>query len=171
MGKLKTFIKDTYIYIILIILVILLKIYVVAPIRVNGSSMIDTLQDRDIMILDKISYKFNNIERFDIVVVDDMQELIIKRIIGLPGETIEYKDNRLYIDGKYIEENFSHKRTDDFSLNKLDSKKIPDDCYFVLGDNRINSKDSRIIGFINKKQILGKTSFTIFPLERIGNKN
>lgn len=162
--------KDLWIYIVIIIVVILLKIFIVAPIKVNGISMIDTLEDKDIMILDKISYRFKDIKRFDIVVVDDKEELIIKRVIGLPGEYIEYKDNKLYVNGKYVKENFNRKEMEDYSIEELGETKVPEDTYFVLGDNRPNSKDSRIIGFIPKKQILGKTSLTIFPFNRFGNK-
>lgn len=162
--------KDLWIYIVIIIVVILLKIFIVAPIKVNGTSMIDTLEDKDIMILDKISYRFKDIKRFDIVVVDDKEELIIKRVIGLPGEYIEYKDNKLYVNGKYVKENFNRKEMEDYSIEELGETKVPEDTYFVLGDNRPNSKDSRIIGFIPKKQILGKTSLTIFPFNRFGNK-
>lgn len=170
MIKTKEIFKEFWIYIILIALIILIKLYIVTPVKVNGTSMIDTLHDSDIMILNKLSYKFNDIKRFDIVVVDDKEELIIKRVVGLPGEYIEYKNNKLYVNGKYIKEEFSHKYTDDFSINELEATKIPEDCYFVLGDNRVNSKDSRIIGFIPKEQILGKTTLTIFPFNRIGNK-
>ena len=162
--------KDLWIYVVIIIVVILIKIFIVAPIRVNGTSMIDTLEDKDIMILDKISYRFKEIKRFDIVVVDDKEELIIKRVIGLPGEYIEYKDNKLYVNGKYVKENFNRKEMEDYSIEELVKTKVPEDTYFVLGDNRSNSKDSRIIGFIPKKQILGKTSLTIFPFDRFGNK-
>ncbi len=170
MTKIKEIFKEFWIYIILIIIIILIKIFIVTPVKVNGTSMIDTLHDKDIMILNKISYRFNDIKRFDIVVVDDKEELIIKRVIGLPGEYIEYKDNKLYVNGKYIKEKFSHKDTDDFSIEELEATEIPDNCYFVLGDNRVNSKDSRVIGFIPKEQILGKTSLTIFPFNRFGNK-
>lgn len=170
MRKVKEVFKEFWIYIVLIILIILVKLYIVTPVKVNGTSMIDTLHDNDIMILNKLSYKFSNIKRFDIVVIDDKEELIIKRVIGLPGEYIEYKNNKLYVNGKHIKEDFSHKNTEDFSINELEATVIPDDCYFVLGDNRVNSKDSRIIGFIPKEQILGKTTLTIFPFNRLGNK-
>lgn len=163
--------KDLSVYIVIIIVVILIKLFIVAPIRVNGTSMIDTLENNDIMILDKISYRFKEIKRFDIVVVDDEEELIIKRVIGLPGEYIEYKNNKLYVNGKYVKENFNRKEMNDYSIKELGKTKVPEDTYFVLGDNRPNSKDSRIIGFIPKKQILGKTALTIFPFDRFGNKN
>lgn len=162
--------KEVAIYLVVIVLIILLKQFVVAPIRVNGDSMNDTLENKDIMILNKVSYHFQEIKRFDIVVVDIESEKIIKRVIGLPGENIEYIDNTLYVNGKRIEENFSHKETDDFSIEELGVKKVPEDSYLVLGDNRSNSLDSRMIGFIPKNNIIGKTSFTIFPFSRFGEK-
>lgn len=162
--------KEVAIYLAVIVLIILLKQFVVAPIRVNGDSMNDTLENKDIMILNKVSYHFQEIKRFDIVVVDIESEKIIKRVIGLPGENIEYIDNTLYVNGKRIEENFSHKETDDFSIEELGVKKVPEDSYLVLGDNRSNSLDSRTIGFIPKNNIIGKTSFTIFPFSRFGEK-
>ncbi len=170
MEKSKKILKEVGIYIIVIIVVFLLRYYVVALIKVNGSSMDDTLENKDIMILDKLSYRFSSIKRFDIVVVKQDKEYLIKRVIGLPGENVEYKNNILYINGEKVEEDFSHKKTEDFTLEELDSKKVPDQYYFVLGDNRGNSMDSRMIGFIPKKNIIGKTSLTIFPLHRIGTK-
>lgn len=158
-------IKEILSYIIIIIVVLLIKQFIVTPIRVNGSSMNNTLKDKDIMILDKISYRFSNINRFDIVVVKYDKERLIKRVIGLPGDKIEYKDNTLYVNGKKVKEEFKHKKTDDYILNE----EIPDNYYFVVGDNRGNSLDSRIIGLVKKENILGKTSLIIFPFNRIGN--
>lgn len=170
MNKIKIFFKESWIYILVILIVILVKMFIVSPIRVNGDSMIDTLHNKDIMILDKISYRFNEIKRFDIVVIKEDKEYLIKRVIGLPGEKVEYKDNELYINGNKIDEDFTHKKTEDFSLGELDSETIPENEYFVLGDNRENSMDSRIIGFIPRKNILGKTTLTILPFSRFGNK-
>ena len=151
-------------YIITIIIVLLIKQFIVAPIKVNGSSMSTTLENNDIMILNKIDYRFNDIKRFDIVVVDSEYEYLIKRVIGLPGETIEFKDNKLYVNGKYIKQNFKYKETEDFKY------KVPKGKYFVMGDNRTNSLDSRSFGPFEKKKILGKTSLTIFPFSRYGKK-
>ena len=159
-------VKDILGYIIVIVIVLLIKQFIVTPIRVNGASMNDTLYDKDIMILDKISYNFKEIERFDIVVIKKNGEYLIKRVIGLPGETVEYKDNKLYINGEIVEENFKHKVTDDFKLEES----IPDNYYFVVGDNRSDSLDSRIIGLIKEDEILGKTSLVLFPFKRIGIK-
>ena len=160
------FLKSTYGYIIIIILVLLIKQFIIVPIRVNGSSMNNTLYDGDIMILDKISYRFSDIKRFDIVVIKKNNEYLIKRVIGLPSEKVVYKDNKLYINDVLIEENFLHKKTDDYVLEEI----IPNDYYFVLGDNRIDSLDSRYIGLISKKEILGKTSLILFPFKRFGVK-
>ena len=161
----KRFLKEYIPYIIIIILVILVKVYVVTPIRVNGPSMNDTLHDKDIMILDEISYRFKSIKRFDIVVIRYKDEYIIKRVIGLPGEVVSCRDNKIYINGKVIEEDFSHKYTNDF-----DEVLVGDDSYFVLGDNRVNSTDSRIIGTVSKNNIRGKTSLTVYPFSRFGKK-
>lgn len=169
-DKIINVVKEISSYVIIIIIVIVIKQFVAAPIRVNGESMNDTLMDKDLMILNKIHYKFNDIKRFDIVVVDIQSEKIIKRVIGLPGESIEYINNILYIDGKRVEENFSHQQTEDFSIEKLGENKVPEDMYLVLGDNRSNSLDSRILGFIPKNEIIGKASLTIFPPTRIGQK-
>lgn len=161
----KRILKEYIPYFIIIILVIVIKLYVITPIRVNGPSMNDTLHDKDIMILDEISYRFSSVERFDIVVVKYKDEFIIKRVIGLPGEVVSCKDNKIYINGKVIEEDFSHEYTADFN-----EVLVTEDNYFVLGDNRINSTDSRIIGLVSRKDIKGKTSLTILPFSRFGIK-
>ena len=153
-------------YIVVIVIVLLIKQFVITPIRVNGNSMNNTLYDKDIMILDKISYRFNSIKRFDIVVIKKNREYLIKRVIGLPGDTLEYKDNKLYINQELVEENFLHKETLDYILEE----KIPDNYYFVVGDNRLDSLDSRYIGLISKDEILGKTSLVLFPFNRYGLK-
>ena len=158
--------KEILSYIIIIVVVLLIKHYVITPIKVNGNSMNNTLKNKDIMILDKISYRFQEIERFDIVVIKKGNDYLIKRVIGMPGETVEYKNNKLYINGKNIDEKFIHEKTNDFIMEE----KIPDDCYFVVGDNRPVSNDSRYIGVINKKDILCKTSLVIFPFSRFGIK-
>jgi signal peptidase I len=163
-DTIKKIIREYLPYILVIILVLLIKKFVVTPIKVNGESMMTTLHDGDIMILNIIDYKFNDIKRFDIVVVDEGDEYIIKRIIGLPGEEVTYKDNKLYINGKRVKDNYGSDVTEDFSV------KVADDSYFVLGDNRTNSLDSRYFGSFKKSSILGKTSLVLFPFNRFGNK-
>lgn len=156
-------------YVLIIGLAILIKLYVFSPIRVNGTSMVPTLSDGDIMILNEIGYHLNGLERFDIVVINTGDEKIIKRVVGLPGETVAYRDNKLYINDEIVEENFQHADTSDFDLSTLNVDKIPENYYFVVGDNRVNSKDSRRIGLISKSKIMGKTSFVLYPFNRIGS--
>ena len=158
-------------YIIIILVVLFIKAFIVTPIKVNGESMYKTLEESDIMILNKTAYYFNKPERFDIVVVDMPDEYLIKRIIGLPGEHIEYINNTLYVDGKKVKENFKHGKTDDFNIEELGSNTIPENTYLVLGDNRGNSLDSRELGFIREDQLLGRTSLIILPFDRIGKVN
>ena len=162
--KEKNYFKEFIHYLIIILFVVFLKAYVISPIRVNGVSMNPTLDDRDIMLLDEVSYYFTDIHRFDIVVVRQEDEYLIKRVIGLPGEEICYEDDKLYIDGEYMEEDYDRKETNDFST------KLGEDEYFVMGDNRTNSTDSRIFGPVSKEEIVGKTSFTILPFSRFGTK-
>ncbi len=157
-------IKELLPYIITIIVVLLFKQFLYAPIRVNGDSMDTTLKNGDIMILDKVHYRHNKIKRFEIVVVDADYELLIKRVIGLPGEKIEFKNNKLYINGKYIKQDFKYKKTDDFTY------KVKKGEYFVMGDNRGNSLDSRYFGAFKKNKIIGKTNYTVFPFSRFGKK-
>lgn len=164
-------IKNILSYVIVILLALLIKEFVFSPIKVNGTSMYPTLNDGDLMILNEIGYHINGVKRFDIVVVNKNGDKIIKRVIGLPGDSIEYKDNKLYINGEYQEENFTHATTHDFKLEEIGYDKIPEGYYFVLGDNRTNSLDSRKIGLVSKKEIRGKTNFIFFPFTKLGNVN
>ena len=160
-------VKEILSYALIIILVLLFKHYIMSPIRVDGDSMNPTLKDGDIMLLNEIGKK--SLDRFDIVVIDTEEDVIIKRIIGLPGDRIKYVDNKLYVNDKEVEEPFEHDVTHNFELLELGTDNVPINEYFVLGDNRNNSKDSRIIGFIKDYQIRGKVIKTIlFPFSRWG---
>lgn len=135
--------------------------------------MKDTLKDGDIMILDKVTYRFSNINRFDIVVLKYDGDLIIKRVIGLPGDKVEVTNNKLYINDKLYEEKYLATGTDtsNFSINSINkTEKIPKGYYLVLGDNREESKDSRSFGLVKKGDIKGKARITIFPFSRFGVK-
>lgn len=160
----KKFIKEYLPYLVIIILVLLVKRYIVSPVKVNGESMMTTLHHGDIMILNSSAYYFDDIERFDIVVVKAKNEYIIKRVIGLPGETVEYRDNKLYINNKLVKDKYGSEPTEDFK------EKVPKGSYFVLGDNRTNSMDSRVFGSFKKKEIRGKTKLIVFPFNRFGTK-
>ena len=127
------------------------------------------LEDGELMLLNKIKYTFSDIKRFDIVVIDYSEKPLIKRVIGLPGEKIEYKDDKLYVNGKYIKEKFERNgETLDYSISEIGYDTIPEDMYFVLGDNRINSSDSRSIGLIKKDEIEGKANFVLIPIDKFG---
>lgn len=161
--------KELIAYILIIILVLLIKTYIFTPIRVNGNSMYPTLEHGDMMILNEIGYHLNGVKRFDIVVVFINGEKIIKRVIGLPGDKVFYKDNKLYINDLEVDEDFSHADTKDFSVkDALGYEVIPDNYYFVVGDNRVDSLDSRVIGLVSDKQIRGKTNFVWYPFNKFG---
>lgn len=162
--------KDIIVYGSIIIAIILFRTFFFTPVRVNGLSMYSTLNNGEIMILNKINYKFNDIKRGDIVVVKTKDDKIIKRVIGLPGETLKIENNTLYIDGKERKEKYVYETTNDFDLKSLGYDKIPKDCYFVMGDNRNNSADSRLIGCVKKNQIEGRTKLVIFPLRVAGTR-
>ena len=153
--------KELLPYIMIVVVVLAIRAFIATPVRVDGASMNPTLEDGEILILKKYD---RSLERFDIVVLDYNGEKLVKRVIGLPGEKIAYKDNKLYVDGKRVKEPFEHEVTDDFELEE----QIPEGYYFVLGDNRINSTDSRMIGAISKEQIQGTTNFSIFPFDKFG---
>lgn len=172
-------IKELIPYIIILLVVIIIRTYIITPVTVVGDSMYPNLKDKEVLLLSKISYKLNYIKRFDIVVINMQDEEIIKRVIGLPGEYVEYKDNKLYINNNYVEETYDYAKTKDFDLldvclkqttNEINCSEntIPDNYYLVLGDNRGISKDSRSIGLIKKEDIIGKAVFRFYPLNKIG---
>ena len=168
--KWKELLKNIITYVVVILIVIIIRIFFVDPVKVDGGSMDTTLKDGEILLLNKIIYKKYDIERFDIVVVNEGNKYIIKRVIGLPGEVISYKDNKLYINGKEMNDPYPSTKTDDFSIEDVGHTKIPGDTYFVMGDNRENSLDSRYpsVGVIRKSQIVGRAKFVIWPINKFG---
>lgn len=146
--------------------------YVGQRTQVNGESMYPTLYDGDNLIVDKLSYRFHEPERFDIIVFPYQYKektYYIKRVIGLPGETVQIIDGYVYIDGKELDENYGREVMRDAVLA---SEKITlgEDEYFVLGDNRNASEDSRFpdVGNIKREDIIGKAWVRIWPLDRLG---
>ncbi len=169
----KKLIKELIPYVVILVVVVLFRTFIATPVIVRGDSMLPNLKDKEMLILSKISYRLSSIKRFDVVVLDESKidsddKLIIKRVIGLPGDYIEYKDDVLYINGKEVKENYDRDVTEDFKLESICAcSKIPEDKYLVLGDNRSISKDSRYIGLIDKKYIKGKAVFRLFPLNKM----
>jgi len=170
----KEFIKDTFGYILVIIAVILIANYVVTLQQNVGPSMQPTLNNGDALILNKTAYKLGTVKRNDVIAfLYDGTKYLVKRVIGLPGERIDYKDNTLYIDGKAYTEKFLSNDviTKDFSMEDIkgcEDGTIPKNTYLVLGDNRTDSMDSRDIGVIEKDDIMGKTTFRIWPFTNFG---
>ena len=171
LREVREFIIDTSKYILTMVVVIFIIMYVATVQQIIGPSMESKYKDQDIVILNKLHYRFFKIKRFDVVSLKyDGSKYLIKRVIGLPGDNIEYKNNTLFINGKKIEEYFLDKETntEDFSLTTLGYEKIPKDMYLVLGDNRENSLDSREIGLVKRKDILGKINLRIWPINKFG---
>lgn len=160
----KKVIKEIIPYIVILLVVVIVRTYLVTPIIVNGPSMKPTLDGGEVMILDKRG----KLDRFDVVVVkvsrNGVKEEIIKRIIAMPGETIACENGIVYVNGRRQDEEYSMGTTDDFKLVELG-----DDEYFVMGDNREDSLDSRYFGAFKKSDIKGTTSLVLFPFGKIGN--
>lgn len=155
--------------------------FLVSPVEVDGQSMMPTLENGDKLLVNKIDYTVSEPERFDVVVFHATKDNdFIKRVIGLPGEHIAYRDDNLLVDGKIIDEphldvpkDWFHNEnmlfTDDFTLESVtDESVIPPGYVFVLGDNRNASTDSRILGLIHMSEIVGTTSFVFWPFNDIG---
>ena len=140
--------------------------------QVSGSSMETTLSDGDQLIVDKISYRFRDPSRYDIVVFPYKYEkntYYIKRIIGLPGETVQIVDGYVYIDGQKLDEHYGNEVMENAGI-AAEPLVLGDDEYFVLGDNRNNSQDSRAanVGVIHRDDLLGRAWVRIWPLNKFG---
>ncbi len=162
----KEFFKDTIKYVLFVVLVLIIAIYIIGLQQVVGESMEPTLKNGDVLIINKLS---NNYKRGDVVtfLYGDIKYLV-KRVIGLPGEYVQILDNKIYINGKVIEDYVEVQDMKDFDLNDLGYDKIPEDYYFVMGDNRNNSLDSRNykVGLIKKEDIIGKKLIRLWPIFR-----
>ena len=169
-------------FIILLLFILVIRMFIASPIRVQGTSMLPTLEEGDYMLLYKLKKNVKGINRNDIVVVKVSDGDIIKRVIGLPGETLKYEvkeDNGetkgiLYIDGKVVEEEYldnEYKAATCVRENKLcdEGVTLGENEYFVMGDNRRVSHDSRYIGPVNIDQIKGITELRLFPFGKMGN--
>lgn len=139
---------------------------------VSGSSMENTLSDGDNLIVDKLTYRFSDPKRYDIIVFPYQYEdntYFIKRIIGLPGETVQIVDGTIYINGEVLGESYGREVMKNSGM-AADPITLGDDEYFVLGDNRNDSTDSRdpSVGKIKRNQIIGRAWVRIWPLSKIG---
>ena len=165
---------STVLYILVVLVAVYLFIaFVGQRTGVRGSSMEPTLSDRDNLIVDKISYRFHDPERYDIIVFPFQYEenvFYIKRIIGLPGETVYIdEDGGIFINGELLQENYG-KEVILSAGRAAETITLGSDEYFVLGDNRNNSSDSRdpSVGNIKRNQIVGRAWVRIWPFSKFG---
>jgi signal peptidase I len=173
----KSIMKELFGWIIYILVVVgltyLILTFVGQRTRVSGHSMETTLSDGDNLIVDKLSYRFKDPKRFDIIVFPFRYEenvYYIKRIIGLPGEKIQVKDGCAYIDGELLESDiYGAELMDNFGIAGEEIT-LGEDEYFVLGDNRNHSSDSRdpSVGVLTREDLLGKAWVRIYPFDKMG---
>ncbi len=160
------------IYILLIILgTLIIRNYVFERAQVVGQSMEPTFQDGDNLLIEKLSYRFGKVSRYDTIVFDLGNDFLIKRVYGLPGEQVSIDSNGLiYINGKLLDDKYAYNTIDHAGLAAGDGIMLKEGEYFVLGDNRDHSTDSRYaeVGTVKRDQIRGRVFFRMLPLDKIG---
>ena len=153
------------VFVVAAALAFVVRTFIFEPVRVDGSSMLNTLTDGEYMIATKFDYLLGDPERFDIVICDYPNTsdgmYRVKRVIGLPGETIELRAGELYVDGVHIEQDFDMTPNETY----FGPYTVPPGHYFVMGDNRNNSKDSRsaMVGPLERNEIKGHVRAVVFP--------
>lgn len=172
MRKIWEFVK---IVIISLVIILPIRYFIIQPFYVKGASMEPTFHDHEYLIIDEISYRFHAPQRGDIIVFrypQDPQEYFIKRVIGLPGEKVEVKDGQVYIyndqnpDGFVLDES-AYLASDVKTYDVTDQiVSLNSDEYFVLGDNRNSSKDSRSFGAVNKSFLTGRVALRGWPFAK-----
>ncbi|KKU97516.1 MAG: Signal peptidase I [Parcubacteria group bacterium GW2011_GWB1_48_6] len=160
--------------IISLAIIIPVRYFLVQPFFVKGPSMQSTFQDGDYVLIDEISYRFQAPERGDVVIFiapNEPDEHYIKRIIALPGETIQIRDSKVIIFNKKNPKGFALDESGYLDSNQITrgelTQKLDGDDYFVMGDNRLHSSDSRVWGLLNHKLITGRVFFRALPLAKI----
>lgn len=164
------------IFVICFVVVYLLTNFVAKPIRVEGSSMYPTLKDGEIGITNVFAVKFGEVSRFDVVIIynEERSEHWVKRVIGLPGDTIESKNDVLYINGEAVDQFFLDQsyiaefQKDGLFTNDFGPVTLNDQEYWLMGDNRIRSEDSRIHGPFTEEELVGKDALILFPFDEMG---
>lgn len=171
--KKKTSKKRTIIGTIIVVAVILVAFFMITkfvgrPAVVSGSSMEPTLREGDLLYIDKRAYLEKDPERFDLIVFPySNDENYIKRIIAMPGETVYIKDGYIYINGTKVKEYYGVEKMLNSDTNEV--VRLAEDEYYVLGDNRNASADSRDIGPVKSEQITGKVVFRLWPINAFGS--
>lgn len=148
---------------------VLIVIFVVQPVKVEGTSMQPNLSDQERIFVSKFIYHLSEIKRGDVIVFwypNDVSKSFIKRVVGLPGNRVEIRDGAVYIDGKKLGEPYVGSNYRDDSFHRI--VEVPPRQYFVLGDHRRSSNDSRSWGFVPEEQVFGKAVFRYWPLSKLG---
>ena len=155
------------IIIVAIIVAFIIRTFIFSTSIVDGNSMYPTLEDGERVIINKFSYLVTNPHRGDIVIIEHDEKNYVKRVIGMPNETIEMKDYTLYIDGEALSSSYVSRDVEILTGN-FGPIEIPEDYYFVMGDNRPVSLDSRHeLGLIHRSEITGKSALIIYPFDNI----
>jgi signal peptidase I len=165
-GRLRIWVRDLIISVVVSFFIIT---FLYQPVKVEGTSMAPRLHDQDRLFINKFAYNFEKIERDDVVVFyypRDIQKSYIKRVIGLPGDTVRIKDGEVFVNGKAIDEPYVPERFRD--VRSMDAFQVPLGEYFVMGDHRSISSDSRDFGPVERKLIYGKAAFVYWPREEMG---
>ncbi|MFZ3589767.1 signal peptidase I [Bacillus sp. DJP31] len=161
-----------------IVIAFVLRMFFFSSYIVEGSSMTPTLQNGNLLVINKIGLQFSDLKRFDVIVFHASEkEDYVKRVIGIPGDRISYQSDKLYVNDQLVEEPFlnvyqptfeGNQVMEDFTLlDKTGVETVPEGQLFVIGDNRLGSYDSREFGFINVDQVVGKVNLRYYPFHLI----
>jgi signal peptidase I len=163
---LRSWARDLFFSISISLFIIL---FVYQPVKVEGGSMEPGLQDQERIFINKLAYRLENIQRGDIIVFRyprDPRKSFIKRVVGLPGDRVRVSDGEVYLNGRLIKEPYvPEEYLDSHSFPEV---KVPPDTYFVLGDHRSMSNDSRDFGPVPRSYIYGKAVFGYWPMDKVG---
>ncbi len=149
---------------------LVIAVLVYQPARIEGNSMAPLLSDHELIFINRLVYHFEPVQRGDVVVFlypEDRTKSFIKRIVALPGETVEIRQGLVYIDGVWLPEVYVPSQFED--LSDLGPVLVPSECYFVMGDHRNSSNDSRVFGPIDSRSIYGRAVFAYWPVDRFGS--
>ena len=151
-------------------LALVIIVFLYQPVKVEGTSMAPLLSDQERIFINKFVYRFEPIQRGDVVVFWyplDHSKSFIKRVVGLPGESVEIRQGAVYVDGKVVREPYVPPQYED--LSDFGPVRVPPDNYFVMGDHRISSNDSRVFGPVASRFIYGRAVFAYWPVEHFGS--
>ena len=175
MTRLKEIVVDIKEFMMLFLIVTLFMTFIVSQNKIPSSSMVETLNVGDRLLVTRIPYYYRSPVRGEIVVFNGPDgKPWIKRVVGMPGEIIDIKEGDIYINGVYFDESAYLQETGVSGLNPYEKSEVqypytvPQGYYFLMGDNRLESKDCRYIGAIADKEIIGKALFKVYPFTQMG---